>query len=133
MPFLEQTTNVYASIHGSGSRDSIVPNSCRRRTITYDASVSANCSITGMLAKMSNIREEEIREAESKWKGEKEGMLTTQTNSRSAIERKKLPCRHDLIPTLWAEFLGIFAIEIFTTVHGEDTVQDLGAGFDEEG
>ncbi|QSS50510.1 hypothetical protein I7I53_11228 [Histoplasma capsulatum var. duboisii H88] len=36
---------VIHSVHGSGSRDSIVRKCCMSRTVVYEASVRANCSV----------------------------------------------------------------------------------------
>jgi len=44
-PFLEHITSEYCSTQGLSSWAESVSKFCRMRTVTYEASVSANCSV----------------------------------------------------------------------------------------
>lgn len=53
--------------------------------------------------------------------------------STYAIERQIFPARASALETFWLELIGVFAPEVFATVHDMCGVENVGVRFHEDG
>ena len=62
-----------------------------------------------------------------------ECVLLSDADSRAAVEREVLPAGTNIGPALRAEFVCVWSVDIFASVHGPDAVCDDGAFGHEDG